>query len=99
MSRLLAHVDYLDEAVDELTDAIATQLAPFAPAVQRLDTIPGVNHRTAQVLIAELGPDMGVFTTAGHAAKWAGLCPGDNESAGKHKSGQTPRGNRCSGPR
>jgi hypothetical protein len=62
--------------------------------VSRLDTIPGVNKRTAEVLIAEIGVDMGVFPTAGHLASWAGLCPGNTESAGKHRSGRTRKGNR-----
>jgi transposase len=57
--------------------------------VNRLDTIPGVNKRTAEVLIAEIGVEMSVFPTAAHLASWAGLCPGNNESAGKHKSGKT----------
>jgi transposase len=62
--------------------------------VERLDAIPGINRRTAEVLIAELGVDMAVFPTAAHVASWAGLCPGNNESAGKHKSGKTRKGNR-----
>jgi transposase len=69
-------------------------MAPLAEEVSRLDTIPGVNKRTAEVLIAEIGVDMSVFPTAGHLASWAGLCPGTNESAGKHKSGRTRKGNR-----
>ena len=69
-------------------------MAPFAEQLARLDTIRGVNKRTAEVLIAELGPDMSVFPTAKHAASWAGLCPGNHESAGKHRSGRTRHGNR-----
>jgi transposase len=69
-------------------------MAPFAEQLARLDTIRGVNKRTAEVLIAELGTDMSVFPTAKHAASWAGLCPGNHESAGKHRSGRTRHGNR-----
>ena len=58
------------------------------------DSIHGVAQRTAEVLIAELGVDMGQFPTDRHLASWVGLCPGNNESAGKHKSGKTRRGNR-----
>jgi transposase len=65
-----------------------------AELLGRLDTIRGVNKRTAEVLIAELGPDMRVFPTARHAASWAGLCPGNHESAGRHRSGRTRHGNR-----
>ncbi len=94
VSQLLAHLDYLDEAIETVSTQIDGAMAPFAEALARLDTIRGVNKRTAEVLIAELGPDMSVFPTAKHAASWAGLCPGNHESAGKHRSGRTRHGNR-----
>lgn len=68
-------------------------LAPFADAAGCLDTIPGVNQRTAEILIAEIGVDMSRFPSARHLASWAGLCPGNHESAGKHRSGKTRKGN------
>lgn len=94
VSQLVAHVDYLDEAIAHMSEQIEVLVAPFAAERARLDTIPGINLPTADVLIAELGVDMRVFPTAGHAASWAGLCPGNNESAGKHKSGKTRKGSR-----
>ena len=94
VSQVLAHLDYLDEVIEALSTHLDEVMAPFAEEVSRLDTIPGVNKRTAEVLIAEIGVDMGVFPTAAHLASWAGLCPGNNESAGKHRSGKTRRGNR-----
>lgn len=94
VSHLLAPIDYLDELVDAVGAQVAVLIEPFAEAVTRLDTIPGVDQRTAEVLIAEIGTDMSVFPTAGHLASWAGLCPGNNESAGKHKSGKTRKGDR-----
>jgi transposase len=94
VGQLLAHLDYLDEAIETVSTQIEGAMAPFAEALARLDTIRGVNQRTAEVLIAELGPDMRVFPTARHAASWAGLCPGNHESAGKHRSGRTRHGNR-----
>lgn len=94
VGQLLAHLDYLDEAIDALSAQIDILIAPFTAEMARLDTIPGVAKRTAEVLIAEIGVDMSVFPTAGHLASWAGLCPGNNESAGKHKSGKTRKGNR-----
>lgn len=94
VGQLLAHLDYLDEAIDALSLQIDALIAPFTAEMARLDTIPGVAKRTAEVLIAEIGTDMSVFPTAGHLASWAGLCPGNNESAGKHKSGKTRKGNR-----
>ena len=93
ITQILSHLDHLEEAVATLSERIEAVLAPFADALQRLDTIPGVNQRTAEVLIAELGVDMGQFPTARHLASWAGLCPGNHESAGKHKSGKTRKGN------
>jgi transposase len=94
VSRLLAHLDYLDEALDDLTAQIEKALLPFAPEAARLDAIPGVGPRTAQILIAELGVDMRQFPTARHAASWAGLCPGNHESAGKRRAVRTRKGNR-----
>jgi transposase len=94
VSQLLAHLDYLDEAIENVSQQIAEVIAPFDAEVKRLDTILGVGQRTAEVMVAELGIDMRVFPTAAHAASWSGLCPGNNESAGKHKSGRTRRGNR-----
>jgi transposase len=93
ITQILSHLDHLETAVATLSERIEAVLAPFADAVQRLDTIPGVNQRTAEVLIAELGVDMAQFPTARHLASWAGLCPGNHESAGKHKSGKTRKGN------
>src|SRR3989442_10032065 len=92
--QLLAHLDYLDEAIGILSGQVETVIAPFADALTRLDSIPGINQRTAEVIIAEIGVDMSAFPSAGHLASWAALCPGNNESAGKHKSGKMRKGNR-----
>ena len=93
---ILAHLDFLDEQIDPLSDAIEEQLVPFAPAVELLCTIPGVGARTAQIIIAEIGTDMTVFPTARHLASWAGQCPGNDRSAGKQRSGRTRKGSRGS---
>jgi transposase len=94
VGQILAHLDYLDEAITELTTRIAELLAPFEPMVAKLLPIEGISRRTAETLIAELGVDMRVFPTAAHCASWAALCPGNHESAGKHRSGRTRKGNR-----
>jgi transposase len=94
IGRILAHIDYLDEAIADISHAIELQIAPFAPAVELLCTIPGVARRTAEVLIAETGGDMTAFPTAGHLASWAGMCPGNDESAGKRRSGRTRNGSK-----
>jgi len=92
IGQILAHLDYLDETLAALSREIATQLTPLASAVTRLRTIPGVEQRTAEVLVAEIGVDMRRFPTAGHLVSWAGLCPGNNESAGKRHRGTTRKG-------
>ena len=93
VAQQLAHLDYLDEAIARLDGEIAERLRPFEDQLARLDTIPGVGRRTAEILLAELGADMGRFPTAAHLASWAGMCPGNNESAGKRKTGKTRKGN------
>jgi transposase len=94
VSQLLAHLDYLDEALELLTGQIEEALGPFASEAARLDAIPGVGARTAEILIAELGVDMRQFPTPRHVASWAGLCPGTHESAGKRRAVRTGKGNR-----
>jgi transposase len=89
----LDHIDHLTFMIDGLDERIEQVLAPFAQQLRLLRTIPGIGERAAQVLISELGVDMSRFPTAAHLASWAGLCPGNNESAGRHLSGRTRKGN------
>jgi transposase len=93
LARHLAQIDAFDETVTHVSAEIAERLRPVDDDLERLDTIPGVGRRTAEVIVAELGTDLERFPTAGHAASWAGMCPGNNESAGKRKSGKTRKGN------
>jgi transposase len=76
-----------------LTRGVEQRLAPFAHKTELLTTIDGVASRTAQVILAELGPDMSRFATDRHAASWTAICPGNHESAGKRKSGRARNGN------
>jgi transposase len=69
-------------------------MRPFVKQAELLCTIPGVQKRTAEILIAEIGVDMSVFPTAGHLASWAGQCPGNDQSAGKRRSGRTRKGSK-----
>lgn len=92
IARQLAHIDFLDEAIAQVSDEVAARLEAEEAAIQRLDTIPGVGRRTAEVLVAEVGVDVSRFPTAGHLASWAGMCPGNNESAGKRRTGKTRTG-------
>jgi transposase len=93
VSQILAHIHYLDEAIATLTEEVEQRLAPFAHKTELLTTIDGVASRTAQVIFAELGPDMSRFATDRHAASWTAICPGNHECAGKRKSGRARNGN------
>jgi transposase len=93
LSHILAHLDYLDETIGALTEEIERRLVPFAHKAENLATITGVAERVSQVILAELGPDMSRLPSDRHAASWAALCPGNNESAGKRRTGKTRKGN------
>ena len=93
VEQILAKIDYLDETLERLNGEIETRLVPFAPMMERLDTIPGVNRTVATTMIAETGGDMAPFATAGHLCSWGALCPGHERSAGKSRTGRTRRGN------
>ena len=95
---ILAHIDFLNEQIDSLSEAIETELGHTGHAgVTLAATIPGVAQRTAEAMVAEIGTDMSVFPSAGHLASWAGRCPGNDQSAGKRRSGQTRNGSKFLG--
>lgn len=103
---ILDHIEHLETAITALDTQLDTMfdqpdidadtgevVTPFAVARDRLDTIPGVGKRVAEVIVAEIGIDMSRFPTAGHLASWAGMCPGNNITGGKSRSGRTTKGN------
>jgi transposase len=92
VGEILAHIDYLDESIGRLQGGIDELIAPFAEARDRLCTIPGVDTILAEAIIGEIGVDMSAFPTAAHLASWAGMCPGQHESAGKSKKGTARHG-------
>jgi transposase len=94
VGQILAHIDFLDEAIDRLSVEIEEQIRPFAPQRDLLMTIPGVKQRAAEVLIAEIGVDMSAFLTPKHLASWAKVSPGNDQSAGKRRSGKAGKGNK-----
>lgn len=94
LTRLLHQAEHDEGEIEAFDRRIEEQMRPFDDALRRLDAIPGINARAAQCMIAEIGADMSRFATASHLASWAGLCPGNNESAGKRRSGKTNFGNR-----
>ena len=93
--RILAAIDFLDAEIADLDARVAELERPFAEALERVDAIPGVGRRVAEVLLAELGPTLERFQTAARLASWAGLCPGNHESGGKRLAGTTRKGNRA----
>jgi transposase len=90
---MLIHMDNLEEEINILDEEIKKRLHPFEEQVKELDAIAGVGEKSAQTIIAEIGTDMSVFPTDAHLSSWAGMCPGNNESAGKRKSGKLRKGN------
>jgi transposase len=94
VSSILAHLDFLDEQIERLSEAIEEQLRPFEAAVRLLRSVDGIETRTAQNILAEIGLDMTVFPSPGQLASWAGQCPGNDQSAGKRKSGRTRKGSK-----
>lgn len=90
----LSHIDFLDTHIEELSEEIAKRFKNDKDIIEILDTIPGINVRSAELILAEIGTDMSRFPTAAHLASWAGLSPGNNESAGKKKSGTTRDGDK-----
>ena len=94
LKQLIEELSRLDTKLNEIDSRLRKQMHPYQDLVRRLCTIPGVQEITAWTVIAELGTDMSQFATAAHAASWAGLCPGNCESAGKRQSGRTRKGDR-----
>jgi transposase len=92
LAQQLAHIDFLDQQLAQLDAEVAERTRPFEAAIARLDTIPGVSRRVAEILVAEIGTALDRFPTPGHLASWAGMCPGNHESAGKRRGGRTRQG-------
>lgn len=95
LSAQLRHIDYLQEEIERLSREIEVRMRPFEQAMAILDEIPGVGRCTIEQILCETGTDMSRFPTHRHMAAWAGICPGNNESAGKRKRGKTCKGNKA----
>jgi len=88
----LSHIDFLEDEIAQLDKEVSERLSHLKDTIERLDEIPGIGRKTAEEIIAEIGDDMSRFPDAAHLASWAKVCPGNNESAGKHKSGKIGHG-------
>jgi transposase len=95
LQELLSQIESLDATVTKFDEQIQEYCRSFEAAVERLDTIPGVGRETAEIIVSEIGIDMSRFPNADHLASWAGVAPGNNESAGKRLSGRTTKGNQA----
>jgi len=95
LTEMLCQIDSFDETIARFDEQIREACTPFAEAVTRLDTIPGVGRETAEVIVAEIGVDMQRFPSANHLAAWAGVAPGNHESAGKRLTGRRRQGNQA----
>ncbi|MBP1942555.1 transposase [Litchfieldia luteola] len=95
LKTILAHMDFLNDQIENLDKEIEERMNAYQDDVERLDSIPGVATRMAQQILAEIGTDVkNQFPSASHMCSWAGLVPGQNESAGKRKSSKTKKGNK-----
>jgi transposase len=94
LAQHLSHIDFLDEAIERLDAQIGEQMHPFEATIQRWDSLPGINRRIAEIVIAEVGADLKPFEDAEHLASWAGMWPGNNQSAGKRLGGKTRKGSK-----
>jgi len=95
LAELLCQIDGLDETIARFDEQIQAYCAPFEEAVTRWDSIPGVSRCAAETIVSEVGADMDRFPTGDHCAAWAGVAPGNNESAGKRRSGRSRPGNKA----
>lgn len=89
----LRHIEYLEQEIERLHMEIEKRMRPFELPIQAIDEIPGIGREAAEEILAEIGSEMERFPNAAHISSWAGLCPGNNESAGKRKTGKTRKGN------
>jgi transposase len=95
IAQLLADIDFFEEQIAEVSQEIARRLQKDQDTLDKLDGTPGINQRLAQVILAEVGTDRSRFPDANHLVSWAGLCPGNNESAGKRRSSRIRHGNQA----
>ena len=94
MKEVIKHIDELTERIKEMDALIDEYMKEYEKNKKKLEKIPGLGKRSSEIILAEIGQDMKRFPTAGHISSWAGVCPGNNESAGKRRSGKTRKGNK-----
>ncbi len=93
LGAILDHVEYLEGKIEPISKEVEQLCAPFREVIDRLITAPGIGRRTAEVIVSEIGIDMSRFPTEDNLASWAGIRPGNNETAGRRHSGRMRKGN------
>ena len=94
IKEVIKHIDELTKRIQEMDEMIDIYMKEYEKNKKKLKKIPGLGKRSSEIILAEIGQDMSRFPTAGHISSWSGVCPGNNESAGKRRSGKTRKGNK-----
>ena len=94
MKEVIKHINELTDRIEDMNKIIDDYMKEYENNIKKLEKIPGIGKNTAQIILAEIGQDMSRFPTENHISSWAGVCPGNNESAGKRRSGKTRKGNK-----
>lgn len=95
LAQIIDHIDDLNRRIGELDKLVQAYMAEYEAAIEAIDEIPGIARRSAEVILAEIGIDMSRFPSAAHLCSWAGICPGNYQSAGRRKHGKTTKGNKA----
>lgn len=95
LAQIIDHIDDLNRRIGELDKLVQEYMAEYEAAIEAIDEIPGIARRSAEVILAEIGLDMGRFPSVAHLCSWAGVCPGNYQSAGRRKHGKTTKGNKA----
>jgi transposase len=94
LRQILAHIEFIEQQIAALNGEVVARTRPFEAAIAALDQIPGISRRAAEEVLAEIGTDMSGFPSHRHLASWAKVCPGNNQSGAKRRSGYSGKGNR-----
>lgn len=95
LAQVIDHIDDLNKRIEALDKLVQEYMDQYESAIAAIDEIPGIARRSAEVILAEIGIDMSRFPSAAHLCSWAGVCPGNYQSAGKRKHGKTTKGNKA----
>ena len=95
LAQIIDHIDDLNRRIGELDKMVQEYMTEYDAAIEAIDEIPGIARRSAEVILAEIGLDMSRFPSAAHLCSWAGVCPGNYQSAGRRKHGKTTKGNKA----